>query len=424
MPARFLFGISQKNKTKQLKIGGKNIFRLFNLGLLLVPGFINAVLVLLLSSNRLFPDKGHITFLLLNISQLLSLGITISKYAADQMVLSRLHPGEKAATRHFFFKRVLPLALLFCIFLFYSNGLLTAAALFVCMPLEVFTMIVILELNVHGKYFSSLKINMLGYPLIFTMYIVVMHFFQLEQYQILLIFIFSSCLRILTALYYRRAKILKDDTLVTSAYVPLQQAGNYLLFKSDQVIIASNLLQTSFFKFTLPLDYLFYSKFSEVFSGIATSLGPILAKFRKSESKEISMQPLLNNRYFLGINVLAVVVRVAVSLILLQKLDLLHLSMLIPFTLVTILIVPVNIINYELYRRNDLHISNQHNFICLLLGVILLFIGVFFKSPLIFACMVPLQLLTYIMLYYLIRQSKSTAGSGSYTSIRKTSVKE
>lgn len=364
------------------------------------------------------------TFILLNISQLLSLGITISKYAADQMVLSRLNPGEKAATRVFFFKRVLPLALLFSIFLFYSNGMSTAAALFVCMPLEVFTMIVILELNVSGKYLTTLKINILGYPLIFTLYIAGLHFFHLQQYQILLIFIFSSCLRILAAFYYRSAKVLQEDVLVKSAYVPLQQAGNYLLFKSDQVMIASNLLQTSVFRFSLPVDYLFFSKFSEVFSGIATSLGPILAKFKKNESEQISMKPLLRNRSFLAINLLAVLVRVAVSLLLLQNLDLLHLSMLIPFTLVTILIVPVNIINYELYRRNDLHISNQHNFICLLLGLILLFTSVFFKSPLFFACMVPLQLLTYILLYYLRGQAKSIPGSALYPWHHKVAVTE
>lgn len=407
-----------------MKIGGINIFKLFYSGLLLVPGFINAVLVLLLSSNRLFPDKGHITFMLLNISQLLSLGITISKYAADQMVLSRLNSDERATTKNFFFKRVLPLALLFSIFLFYSNGLSTAAALLVCIPIEVFAMIVILELNVSGKYFTTLKINMLGYPLIFILYIAASHFFQLEQSQILLIFIFSSCLRLLIAFYYRNGKTLKEDTLVTSAYVPLQQAGNYLLFKSDQVIIASSLLQTTFFRFSIPLDYLFYSKFSEVFSGIATSLAPILAKFKKSESNEISIKPLLKKRNFLAINLLAILLRVAVSLLLLRNLDSLHLFMLIPFTVVTVLIVPVNIVNYELYRRNDLHVSNQHNFICLMLAVILLLLSGFLKSPLLLACIVPFQLLIYIILYYFRGQKKRMPDSALYCGQSKTPVTE
>lgn len=325
------------------------------------------------------------------------------------MILSKLNRDERTEVKSFFLTRVLPLALLFSIFLFYSNGLLIAAALFICIPLEVYIIIVILELNVSGKYFTTLKINLLGYPLIFVIYIIASNFFYLQQFQILLIFIGSSFLRLLTALNYRNSKTVRRDVLLVSPKVPLQQAGNYMLFKVDQVIIASALLQMPFFRLPLPGDYLFYSKFSEIFSGIATSLGPVLAKSKKNNSPEISVKPLLKNKIFIKLNVAAVLVRVIFSLLLLKTLDSLHLLMLIPFTLATLLIIPVNMINYELYRKNSLQHSNKYNFICLLSSTVLLLASCIFKSAFLFAWIVPFQLSLFIVLYYTGRKKEIAA---------------
>lgn len=313
------------------------------------------------------------------------------------MIMSRLNQNEKTLLTPFFLKRVLPIAVLFCVFLFFSNGLSTAFVLFICIPIEVFVIIVILELNVSKKYYTSLKLNLLGYPLIFIIYIVASRFFDLLQFDILLIFFTSSFLRLTLAYNLRKKAGVTNDVFITSAQVPIQQAGNYLLFKLDQVMIASNMVQTSFLRFSLPGDYLFYSKFSEIFSGIATSLGPILAKFKEPGSEAISVKPLLRNNRFLIINLLALIIRIIISLVLLRKIDTLHLLMLIPFSIVTILIVPVNMINYEFYRKNDLRSVNFNNMAAFFVTAVFLGINYFVRSAFLFAWIVPLQLIVFIL---------------------------
>lgn len=383
-----------------MKIDKKNIFNIFQSGLLLVPGFLYAIFSLALSSNRLLPDKANTTLLLLNIAQLLSFGITIGKYAADLMILAKLNQNENTALKKFFFKRVLPFSLLFCLFLFYSNGPATAFALFICIPIEVFVIITIVELNISRRYYTALLLNLIGYPLVFTAYIIFSNFINLLEYQILLIFAITSICKLIVAINLRKIRKIRYDVLSMSTQVPLQQAGNYLLFKVDQVVIASNLVHASFFKFLLPTDYLFYSKFTEVFSGIATSLGPILAKFKNKNSDVISIIPLLKKRKFIAILFLAIGIQVFVSFILLVTIDKLHILMLLPFSIVTLLIIPVNMINYELYRTNDLKMGNLTNVVCFIVSAIFITINSFIKSPLLFAWIVPVQLLVFILIFY------------------------
>lgn len=371
-----------------------------------MPGFLYAIFSLALSSNRLLPDKANTTLLLLNIAQLLSFGITIGKYAADQMLLAKLHQNENAALKNFFLKRVVPFTLLFCLFLFYSNGPAIAFALFICIPIEVYVIITIVELNISRKYYTALLLNLIGYPLVFTAYIIFSKFINLLEYQILLIFSITSLGKLIVAINLRKIQKLRNDVLSMSTQVPLQQAGNYLLFKVDQVIIASNLVHSSFFRFLLPTDYLFYSKFTEVFSGIATSLGPILAKFKNKNSGVISITPLLKKKKFIAIFFLAIGVQVLVTLILLVSVDKLHLLMLLPFSIVTLLIIPVNMINYELYRTNDLKMGNLTNLVCFIISAVFISINSFVKSPLLFAWIVPVQLLVFIAIFYFRKSRK------------------
>ncbi len=365
---------------------------------MLVPGLLYATLSLILSSNRLFSDKTATTLFLLNVLQLLNFGVTIAKYAADQMLLSKLHPGESAMLGTFFVKRVLPLSLIYCAVLAYTNSWLTALFLMCCIPVEVFVIIVILELNITKKYSQSLMLNIIGYPLILITYIVLSLFFNLQHFQILLVMIVSSAIKCLIALKLRNKKDGRDDVLILSPYVPVQQAGNYVLFKADQLIIATNLIPSFFFNFTLPGDYLFYSKFTEVFSGVATSLSPILAKHGKAADGSISAKPLFKNKLFVLICLGSVLFQILVTLLVIKKIDSTHLMLLVPFVLVTLLIVPVNMLNYEYYRTNSLRKSTFINFFTFAIAAILVLVNLIFKSPVLFASIVAVQLIVFLFL--------------------------
>lgn len=390
-----------------MRIDNKNIFKLINSGLLLVPGFLYAILALVISGNVLFPHLAAESLFLLNIAQLISFGVTIAKYAADQMLLSKLSPFEKVALGHFFKKRVLPLSILFSIFLLFTNSYWTAIGLCVLVPIDVFVIIVIFELNITKRYIASLFLNLLGYPLIFIAYILLSFKFHLTKNEILLLFLLPYFIKLIAAFQLRNNGQLRQDVLVLSPYVPIQQAGNYLLFKIDQLFIANNFIGSMFFQFNLPINYLFYTKITEIFSGIATSLSPIIVRHCKTDTEAISIKPLLKNSLFKFITIAAIIVQILLALFFIHQHDKLHLLLLIPFAIITILIIPVNINNYELYRTNNLKKSNFINLLCFLVTAVVMLINIQCKSILLFAFMVPIQMFTFFLINQFVNLKKN-----------------
>jgi hypothetical protein len=382
-----------------LKIDIQNTNRISSALFLLTPGLLNAFLTLLISSNFLFPCEKDTSFFLLNTAQLLSFGITVSKYAVDQMILTRLKSNERATLTAFYLKKVIPLTILFSFFIFYTNGILIAAALMICIFFEVFTIVVIFEQNVSGRYFSSFKLNLMGYPLIYILYIILSLLGKVVAFQIVSIFIVSCTLRLAIAYSYRGTGGGKD-ILLLSNQVPLQQVGNYLLFKGEQFLIASNFLQLSILKIPLPTDILFYSRFTDIYSGIATSMAPVLSKTTKRNSAEISFVPLLKTKGYIFIHIIAIVVQILSSVILLSRFDKLHWLLLFPYCMITLLIVPSNMITLEYYRQNKLKYANIAIAFALTTTIIFLIINSFIKSVLLFSFIVPVQLMVFIFIYY------------------------
>jgi hypothetical protein len=371
---------------------------------LLIPGFLYAILSLLISSNRILVNNTDSSISLLKFSQLLSFGVTIAKYAADQMILSRLQPNQSTYISSFFKRRVIPLSLIFCLVLLLNNKLEIPLFLCICIPIEVFIIITTIELNISKKYYQALFLNLLGYPSIFLFFIFLSIFLNLKVLQIGLIFLFFSSIKFFLAIFLRNNNYPKNSILTESAQVPLQQVGNFLIFKVDQVIISTNLINMNFFNCFIPIDYLFYSKFVELFSGIATSLGPMITKIKYKES--ISIKPLLKNKVFLSIILIALISQFLGTFYLIKSFDTLHFLLIIPFMIVTLLIVPVNMINYEIFRINKLKTANLINFCSILISTLIFIINIKYKSPILFAFIVPIQMASFLIIYYFFKQKK------------------
>lgn len=379
----------------------KNIEKnFFHSSILLIPGFLYALFSLAISSNRIFPSQTDSNILLLNIAQLLAFGITVAKYAADQMILSKLQSGENTSLNNFFVKRVFPFTLFFSLIPLFSYGWISALVLLLCIPIEVFVIITIIELNISKEYFKALFISLLGYPLIFLIFIFCSFYYHLTVFDILIIFLTVSLIKLMIVLFVRRkfyhSKKKKTDILFTDSMVPIQQTTNYLLFKADQVIIASNLVRFSSLMSFLPSDYLFYTKFIELFSGITTSLSPMISGIRPEKNP---IHQLIKNKIYALVITLAMVIQVVATVILLKSPDKVHLLMLIPFVLATMLIVPVTLINFEYYRTNNIKQANISNAISLMMGIVLFGLSLLIKSALLFSFIVPVQLLMFVVMY-------------------------
>ena len=301
-------------------IKNKNIgIRFFHSSILLMPGFLYAFFSLAISSNRFFSAKTDSNILLLNIAQLLSFGITVAKYAADQMLLSKLQSGERTSLRNFFINRVFPFTAFFCLIPLYSYGWMASLVLLLCIPIEVYVIVTVIECNISKKYFKALFISLLGYPFIFLIYMGCSFTYHLHLAEILLIFLFVSLLKFILIQFVRKNKYqpkLRNDILVTDSMVPVQQATNYLLFKADQVIIASNILHLSCFTLSLPIDYLFYTKFIELFSGIITSLAPMIAGI---SIKKNPILQLFKNKLYSTLCTIAIIIQIAAIFYLLKN---------------------------------------------------------------------------------------------------------
>ena len=376
----------------------KNKLKLLNTGLLLVPGFLYSCLTLIISSNRLSFINPKVGLYLLNISLLLALGVTLSKYAADQMLLAKLKINQRVSLKLFFYNRVFPIIIIYVGFLFFTQKLITAILLLICLPIEVFAIISVIEMNVSKRYFQALYINLLGYPSIFLIFLVLSFFTAADERFVIALFASMAFLKLMLVLYSRNKGEVRDDILILSARVPLQQAGNYLLFRFDQVFIALNVIPSLIFSFSIPQDYLFYSKFVDVFSGVATSLSPIIIGYAQAHSTEISFKPILKNKLYILISISAIMSLALFSYLFLKDFDLLHLLLIVPFAVSILMIVPVNLINYELYRRNDLKRLNEINFKAFIPSLVLISVNLYFKSTILFAFIVPLQLFSFFIL--------------------------
>lgn len=214
---------------------------------LLLPGFLNAVFSLLLSSHRLFPTNQINTNFLLNVAQLLSFGVTIAKYAADQMILTRLNRLEKTEVTTFFRKRVFPLSIAYCLLISTGHDWETVFTLLICLPIEVWIIMVCTELNVSGKHIHSMVLNLLGYPLCFFVFVLSAFANHINTTNVLFIFGCVSAIKLTISFFIRNRGLKRNDVLIFSGFVPLQQSGNYLLFKADQMLIAITAVPSAIF---------------------------------------------------------------------------------------------------------------------------------------------------------------------------------
>jgi hypothetical protein len=380
-----------------MMLSRKNIYLFFHSAQLLIPGFLNALLALLLSSNRLFPDQTKQTLFLLNLSQLLGFGVTIAKYAADQMILTRLEHGRKTFVRDFFIKRSLPLCLFYSLFIIFTNDTMTGIALLICLPVEVGVILVCTELNVSSKYSRSMFLNLLGYPLLFLTFIFLAFFKKADSVNILFTLVCVSILKGVLAYIFRNKGPIQKEVLLLSGFVPLQQTGNYLLFKTDQLLIALNVIPSVFFTFALPSDYLFYCKISEVFSGIATSLSPIIIRMATLSDGKISMRSFFSNKIIRALLLLSLLAQIFTCFVFLKSMDSIHIQLLIPFLLTTLLLVPVNLLNYAYFREGNIALGAKRTFIAMIPGVLLLIITHYLSLPILFSYVVPLQLFMFFI---------------------------
>ena len=376
-----------------------------NFFLLLLPGAISALLIFFISSNRLFSGNKDYTLSLLNFYQLQMLGITVAKYGIDQIVISRLHPGHRTDTSTFFMQRVFPLTLLFCVIIGFIKGLGYAVFLGLIIPMEIMSILITVEWSVSNKIKLASLLTLLGNPLAFILSYIVYKQNYLSVNMMFTCFLFSSLIRITLALFFRN-KGSKIKIAILSYHVPLQQIGNYFMFRSDQVIIAMGLTISFFGNKTLITNYLFLAKFPEVASGIIVTLAPILYR-RMGDQSGASLKKLFSDKLFILISVCICLSQFIVSLFLFKPHNVdYNILLFLSFVLSSLLILPANLVTYVLLKNAAVSKINILNLISCTIGLLIFGLVLFCNNIYIFSLVVPVQLLVYIFLFRFLYSKK------------------
>ncbi len=327
------------------------------------------------------------------------LGITIAKYGTDQVVLSKLKPDNFIALRLLYRNRVVPLILIFCLITGFIKSFIYALYFLPVLPMEVFSVIVSVELNISRKYTKAALIVFFGYPLILTLVFILGMFHRITEHGVFIVFLVSSLLRFMTALLARN-KVAEEDIAITSYLLPLQQVGNYIMFRMDQVIIAGGLSAAFFIKEFSVTQYLFLAKFPDLSSGIIVGLAPILYK-KLGDHSRFSIRDLLRDKNFRGISLTLFLAQIVAYTFFLKLKQPGHgILIYFPFLLSTLLILPANLITYVLLKSNDVKKINMLNLVAILAGLLIVGTALVSGLTLLYCFTIPGILLTYILLYH------------------------
>ncbi len=372
--------------------------------LLLLPGALTALGIILFSAGRIGTIPSTVVSMIILVLQIQVFAITIAKYGLDinGFALLSTKTNHSLELRSIFLQRVIPLAFLFSCGVAYFYSFLIALIIFINSILESYSISVITEMNVNKEFKKSAIVNLLGYPLYFIclfIYSFLTENVSIESAISLLLFI-----SILKAIYSFLVRKKQDQTISPnmSFHVSLQQILNYLLFKSDQIVIATLVIKFHLLSFSDNDQnwFIYLSKFPEVISGVLVGLS---ALYLNGFALQINDQGILS-WYKKNIKNIMLAIFLLIFLAFFHFLYGIYthqaaLFIYLPFLLHCLLIVPTNLFTYIQLQRQDLQVLNKNYTIALVIGVLILLASWLSRQPLLLILMVPIQLIVFNVLF-------------------------
>ena len=377
--------------------------------LLLVPGLLSSLAIVFISSGKWYYIPKDVSLKLLQLIQFQMLGLTICKFGIDQTGFALLYkqPGSTLLIKDLFLKRVIPLAIVYSVVISFFVGYLPALVLCVNLCLEVFSLVVIAELNI-AKGFKKISIIMLGgYPLLFAI-LLSYSLFQIPSIVAICIVFLAASIFKATASYHLRFKSETSVLPILDVYVMFQQFLNYMLFRGDQILIFSALFSAFWFSdnnFSRS-SLVYLTKYPELINGLLTAVWvlylPQLTKDFVSSFKLF----LRNNKLFLFVLITGIL-SVGIFHYFFGHISYQHPILLYAiFFLNIILGIPVNMVTFHLFKEGRVNKIVQISISSLLIGLLLFFISFYFKNSWVFVSIVPCQLLLYLTIFLFWKKKK------------------
>ena len=357
----------------------------------------------MINADVIPPGINNKKLWLIQIIQLQMLGITICKFGADQIGFALLQNNlTKGIEVSALFKtRAVPLAIIFSISILYFTNVFTTLCLLVSILFEVYNIITIVEKNAL-KQFKVVSIQLLlGYPLMLVLVLIVSYYMPLSNNFIIA---FLPIVSIIKFIYSRinRNKYEEYIKSVTDINVPIQQVENFLLFKMDQVLLATILVKLSFFKSNYNIhDFVYLTKYPEIVTGVLTGIWALYINDFSFDFTNNIFLFLKKHFGFLVILIAGIIIVGAIHFYL-GKFTVSNVLFLYVLCFTNcILILPVNLINFQLMKLKKLKIINLLSLYSLLVGIFIIIISFSFNFGWGLFLIVPCQLISFLIFFKL-----------------------
>lgn len=243
---------------------------------LLGSGVISAIGFMLIASQRWSLFDQHLAAFIILFVQWQTLGLTISKVGIENVVFAVVSSDRNKCfdSWQFILRKVLPLAGLYSVVVWFIFSPLAALVSFGSILLDASSLIIMADLNARGYYRITSISNLLNYPIFFLILVYLHYLDKLNLNFALGTFLFSSLLRWLWLAKTRVIPANREEVICTASLeMGMQQVLNYLLFRNDQLIISFFLLSTLATKKIG--TYVYMAKFPEIVASVMVVAGTV-----------------------------------------------------------------------------------------------------------------------------------------------------
>jgi len=375
---------------------------------LLFSGVVAAFFLAIISSQRIALLQGAAAVQLLLFIQWQTFGITVAKLGIDQAIFSVVSNDLRLrfSVADFLLTRTIPLALLAGAAIGWFISPIAGVVAAVTIVLDVLSLMFAADCNARQRYSVNAIANFLNYPLFFLLGFVLL-FAGFGINGMYAAFLVSSIIK--AAWIVARSDRPEDARLeqvqfTGSTIMAAQQIGNYLLFKSDQIVLIALTTLLAGHSHLLGTErYLFLAKYPELVSSGLVVLGlyvfPRMAiADLETRHRLVFEAPWLRWTYVaLGVGLLLGIGLYQLTWNRDQSRSPAYWLTVVPFVAQAMLILPANAITYALVAKGYARTLVSTLVAGLLSGSVLLIGAVLLKSAALLSCIVPLQLLVFVV---------------------------
>ncbi len=368
-------------------------------------GFVSALSIFWLASNRIAQIPAHLSASALLAIQWHAVGLALAKFGIDYAVFTIVsrNPGVGFRSRTALAFPILPAVAGFFVFSLALFDASVAALLATAVLLDTLTTILAAELNARRRFLESAAGNLLNYPLFLGLWYVAAQRVPPTLGQAILLFAVSSAIRYAWVAW--RASIGQRDSspfdLTVKGWIGAQGVLNLFAFRSDQIGLALMLfLGVQWVAGNADLSaYVFLSRFPELATGILVLAGTVLFPGRHLDSARRPGNSRVLGYYAVLAAVIFAFAAAAVALVLplfVGKAP--AVAWVVPFILQIPLVLLANLVTYSMQSQGHLPGLLRNLFFAGLAGVAVIGAAAWNQSLQLVAWVIPAQLAVFVCL--------------------------